>query len=354
MKLYGGKFVKNRFKNQVDQKVESRDALVWDVLSGQSLARVKIQGSSQLITAHFPENWESTPSWLRPGNAVRISHTGGSRGRVELVGHGALVPSATIGDSNDIPVSYTDVILSGLKLYPVNGMQVAVGTGLVRFDGVTQTIEAMPLTTSIDVRLGSTLTLNTFAQVLNVNAASSTLYRYDIIVIGSDLVFDYIAGTAAAVPEMPATPADHLLCGYILVPPGLTAIDTVNLNSQFVQATPVSLTMIIADDDLAWAQLSTSVTVTVYDQYEHAIVPSGSIKLSILNGNGTLQAPDGATSTSEVEYFPTGSSSVFTYTRNGQDPGDQSPVLIATLTSLGISAGGMIKLRDSSSAANIM
>jgi hypothetical protein len=119
MKLYNIRFLKQKTNGMIQQRVESRDAILWDVQTDVRRARVKIQGSSTLVVAYYPENWEATPVWMKPGNAVRISHTGGVRGRIELVGHGTLIPTPIEGDTGTITTTLPDAILSGLQITPV-------------------------------------------------------------------------------------------------------------------------------------------------------------------------------------------------------------------------------------------
>ena len=118
MRTYGKRFLKKSIATQVESKVESRDAIVWDINTALRYAEVKIQGSGNLIRAFYPENWEQTPFWLKIGNAVRITHTGGNRSRIELVGHGQYVPTPLSGAASPV-VNLPDAIISGLKLLAV-------------------------------------------------------------------------------------------------------------------------------------------------------------------------------------------------------------------------------------------
>ena len=97
MRLYGKRFVKNYVDSRVVRKTEMRDAVLWDIDWSNYVARVKIQGSNQLITAHFPRNWKKQPYWCKEGNAVRIIHRSGVRGYVEIAGEGRAIPSPVQG-----------------------------------------------------------------------------------------------------------------------------------------------------------------------------------------------------------------------------------------------------------------
>lgn len=346
MKLYGGKLIRKGVEKRVSGAVESRDAILWDVDSIARRARVKIQGSAEFVIAYYPENWQSAPAWLKPGNAVRISHTGGVRGRIELVGNGTLIPTPVSGAAAPTPATAVDTILSGLTLQACGGMYIAVKIGTVRFSGTTYA--SGYFTTDSNLYADSEIYADTIAAVKAVNAAPAAgTYRYDLIVIGSDLVVDYVAGTASTSPAIPATPSGHLLLGWLLVTPGTTSIAASDINAGYVAARETSLTMTIADSDLAWAELSTTVTVAISDQYGNAIGTASMMSLEIINGNGTVSV-GGSSSTSKVMSYVSGSSIAFTYTRDQLDPGDKSPMLKATLDGKGIATIGAITLRNSS------
>src|SRR5574343_378066 len=105
MRLYGGRITNSKIKRDVAERQELRDAVVYDVDSTNKYCRVKIQGSDKFIRAYYNENFESTPQWLKPGNSVRITHPGGNKGRIEVVGHGILLPTAIPGGSVTPPTT---------------------------------------------------------------------------------------------------------------------------------------------------------------------------------------------------------------------------------------------------------
>src|SRR4030065_2853698 len=96
-KLYGRKFFRRAMDQEAQYRRETRDGIVWEHLPDQRLCRVKIQGSKEQVVAWCPENWEKTPVYLKPGNAVRIAHVGGIRNRIEIVSHGLTIPSPVAG-----------------------------------------------------------------------------------------------------------------------------------------------------------------------------------------------------------------------------------------------------------------
>jgi hypothetical protein len=116
MRLYGKRWLRNAVNYRIGQASETQDAVLMTVLPAQRLAQVQVQGSTNQVTAFYPENWEQTPVWLKPGNVVRITHRGGVRGYIELTGHGQLAP--TVGGTPVAPVipQSVNAVLSGLQV----------------------------------------------------------------------------------------------------------------------------------------------------------------------------------------------------------------------------------------------
>lgn len=354
MKLYGKKIIKNSMDRVASSKQETRDGILWDVVSASKICRVKIQGSNTLITAYYPENWEQTPTWLKPGNAVKIMHTGGVRGRIEVIGHGQLIPTPVSGSQFPTVATAEGLITSGCGLLAAATprMAVLVKTGTYRINGVTYGLSYITMADGTNYLMSDGGAMGEIAAVIPINAAPSTgNYRYDMISIGINAVVDYTAGTpATSDPVKPTPAADHLLIGYIFVPYGTTEITNgLNVGREYSPAVPSYLTMTIADEDLAWAELSTTVTVAVLDQYGGVMNGTGvgyGITLTIQAGNGTVRSATGEESTTSViGYTGTGNSHVFTYIRGGVDPGDISPTLYATLSGAAGVMGGIL-LRD--------
>ena len=98
MKLYGKRFLKNSLRSAAFARNDFRDAIVWEINSADRYARVKIQGTNELIVAYYPDAWAYAPDWLSEGRAVKIAHTCGTIGRIEIVGKGYYVPSPVSGD----------------------------------------------------------------------------------------------------------------------------------------------------------------------------------------------------------------------------------------------------------------
>jgi hypothetical protein len=112
MRLYGKKFVKRAMQAAISPRIESRDAVITQIDLNQEIVYVRIQGSTKTIGVRWPRNWESQPSWMKVGNAVRVQHTGGNRGSIEIVGHGLYIP-----DFVKVNTPYSpDAIMCGFDL----------------------------------------------------------------------------------------------------------------------------------------------------------------------------------------------------------------------------------------------
>jgi hypothetical protein len=329
---------------------ETRDAVVWTIDVSQRWAGVKVQGSDKVVRAYFPQNLEETPGWLKVGNSVRITHTGGNRGRVELVGHGILKPTPVAGGSEPGEATQADAVLSGLMVQQIpqgTWLRVLVTTGVVRFSGVEYTIGGLTMGNGSNYEMSMGGDIGSIAWI-SPNITVPGGYCYDLIVIGSDLVIHLVVGSTGTPPVMPAVPSGHLLLGFILMHSGMTAITQGTINMQYSPAVASALNMNIGDSDLAWGEMTTGVTVGIYDQYGNAALKSGEgwyITLSIVHGNGTLSYGGSSGTSLSIYSGATHNYVTFTYTRPGGS-GDITPQLTATIEGKSFIAHGMIILRD--------
>ena len=366
MKLYGGKFLRNSMDRAAERRVESRDAILYDVDPGTRRARVRIQGSSTLVVVYYPENWEQTPAWLKAGNAVKISHTGGNRSRLELVGHGALIPTPVAGDSGIPTVLPPDIIISGLQVIPIikasensrwNCILVTVGT--FRISGVTYTRGPIKMGATMGLtryRMGQGGKMGRIAGYIYPVASASVLGEdvYTAVHISTSLAFGLTAGSQAVNPIVPDVPANTILCGTInygkpLEYPATNVIGTGNINRPPTSKTIRQVGMLITDADLAIGELSTTITAQVRDAHGNLIDPpagtSYRIQLAIISGSGYLSTSSGVAGTAVSASTGT-SSSIFSYHRPGSDA-DLSPIIKTTLLDYNKSSLAPITLRDS-------
>jgi len=357
MRLSGNRLLDKGMSSKVQAHVETRDAILWEVLPAQRMCQVKIQGSNKKIPAWYNENWEVTPKWLKPGNAVRISHTGGLRNRIEIVGHGALVPTPVAGgDAAPAVETANDAVLTGCNIIQCPNdpqMAVLIKIGTYRISGSELTLGAIAMADGANFKMSMGGQIGTIAGAVVIDAAPGTGYfRFDLIALGGNGVIDVVKGSNFSITEsVPSLPADHVELGRILLFAGMTEITQADIGRTWSAPLASQVVMTIADDDLAWAELTTTVTVSVLDQFGNAILAGGYgwyITLEIIIGNGTVTSAEEGDSPTKVGQH-TGAATheyAFTYTRD-QDPGDESPTLEAVIeTTYQITTWGRIILRD--------
>ncbi len=356
MRLYGKRFLKNTLRSAAYARNDLRDAIVWEINSAQRYARVKIQGTNELIVAFYPDAWGHTPDWLSEGRAVKIAHTCGTVGRIEVVGKGYYVPSPVSGDVLPPIATGADCVMTGCELRAIpNGARMAVQvlTGTYRISGTQYVLGAISMLYGDAYKMGDGGAMETVAGVVAINAAPSAgQFRYDLVCVGVDGVIDYVPGTASATPAKPALSGSHVQIGKcILVSGGATEITGADIGREYQAPAPATVTLAPADADLAWSELSTTITIQVLDQYGNPIGQSGNgwyITLEIAAGNGTISSAEEGSSTSKIGMHAGSNQNqaTFTYTRD-QLATDESPVFEAVLEiNYALYGYGKIILRD--------
>ncbi len=354
MRFHGKRILRQRFDRLSREKVESRDAIVWDIIQDQRMARVKIQGSNELLNAHYQEGVEYQPIWLRPGSPVRIIHRGGIRGRFEIQGLGHVIPTPLEGGSLPPRETVDDGILTGMQVVAttVTSMFVLVREGTYRINGVIYTLTAgIIMTASSDFLLGMGGVMGDGAVIVAIDPAPAVGYwRYDLICIAEDGVVDYIAGTPATTdPVRPEVPSSHIQIAYILVPGGATAILQSYINAYWTNPQASMLEITFGDSEILWADpIQTWVKLQIKDQYSMNFSLAAPFTLQIIGGNGQIYSAE--TGWSETAASGTGTGSyTFQYLRN-KTVDDHSPILEgrAITTPVEFTAGGIINLYDES------
>lgn len=321
-----------------EKRLETRDGIVWEILDSQRLCKVKIQGSNKLIIAHYPNNIQSVSTWLKVGASVKILHTGGVRGRIEVIGLGQTIPTPITGlQYPEMPTS-VDALVSGGELTEIFNqprMAVFVKVGTYRVDNVYYTIPPISMLYGDNYKMGDGGYMEEIAGVVGINAAPSVgLYRYDLISIGTNYVIDYKPGTPSANPVKPSIDPLHVKLGdYILIHSGMVEVRQDAIGRVMVAPKPTSLEMVVEDNELEWDQTyEIDITVSVLDQNRNPINRSGDgwyLKLAMIQGNGIVTPASG------LGYAfgytgPNSNSFIFKYRRYGL-PDDESVVLEATL-----------------------
>ncbi len=357
MRLYGGKVIRNKVRQQFEERKEMRDAVISSVVPASRYAWVQIQGSNTQIKAYYPENWETTPQYLKVGNSVRISHPGGNKSRIEIVGHGFLLPTPVAGASLPETPGPGDAVLTGCTLSPVYpaAMKAIVAPGTYRISEVTYSLVGMMMDRTDLVMDRTDLIMDLVGGVVSFDAASATYFRYDSVVAGTDGLAHVVKGTnfaydVTAVPDPPVAPSGHVLLGWVLIYPNMTTITAADINRLFLKPVATRFDIVVADSDLAWAELTTTITLTMKDQYGNLIAHAGSgyyVTMSWVRGNGTLSYGGASMDESgSFIFYMLSSSAVVTYTRDGLDPGDSSPFFNVSEATTGFTNGTYITLRN--------
>lgn len=360
MRLYGGRILQQRVQKQIGFAQELRDAVVIDVYPDKRYCRVKIQGSDVHIKAYYPENWEQTPVFLKPGNAVRITTLGGSRSRIEVSGHGIIKPTTT-GNQTITPVLVTppDTILDAASIIAANppGMAVTVLKGTYRIDGVVYELAGLLMDDSNTVMDRFDLVMDEVGAVVYFDAAHSSLYRYDSIVVDANQVVSVVKGTnfsatTAPIPEPPPAPVGKVRIGWVLISPGLTEITAGNINKLYTPSTGINVYVALTAEQLAWGVNTSTLRVGVVDQYGNFfrnIDPGWEVTVEWLRGTGYLSA-DGVTVAAQnslVCYHKSTGYKSITYTRNIEDT-EESPQFFISISGIAGLGTARIKLLNSS------
>ncbi|MDT8900281.1 hypothetical protein [Anaeroselena agilis] len=307
MRTYGKRLIRGAADKATKQAAESRDAVLWDILLTEQVCRCKIQGSSELIIARFPQNWATVPEWAKPGQAVRIAHRGGIRGYIEVVGFGRAIPTPVSGSATPTPSTPDNAILEGclIKAIPQNpGMSVYITTGRARFNGVEYTVPAVAMAAGSALKMNMGIAMGEAAGVFSISAPSAGQFRYDLFSLSPSLVVTKTAGAAfTTVESKPALPSGHLPIGYLLVRGGQTVIAAADIGQIWSVPVPASIATTATDNGIAW-----SIVASVKDQYGNAITTSlgWNLAAAIASGDGSITPASGNTGS--------GSSLTFTYT----------------------------------------
>jgi len=358
MRMYGRKFASRAINKRTSLRTESRDAVLWTIDWTNRICNVKIQGSNELVTAHFPQNEARLMSFMRKGNAVRVVHRGGIRGYLEVVGHGMAIPTPVSGDFHPALSDLPDGVTECGQIIPTEpaSMSVTILDGYYRINGVLYTLSGgafgeietsedstvltnetyPPMTTDDPYQYVTTsedseiLTNEIFPPMLSdapigdyeLDAApTGNKFRYDCFYVGIDGIITYLKGSeASSSPSKPSIPVDTVLIGqYILLWTGVTEITGQNIG--MLWETPYASDVgISAIDEFPWdggdSTPETNVTVTVYNQYGWAISGSYTLVLSMLLGSGQVYSSQTGWNSSEVTQQISGTAYTFKYQRN--------------------------------------
>lgn len=113
-------FRRRFFQTQASRAAKNRsiemDAILYSVSETLRRCTVKIQGSDTTIVCDYPEGYQQTPFYLKPGQAVRIQRKGGIRGRMEVIGIGQTIPT---GITYPGITTSVDAVISGCQVVAI-------------------------------------------------------------------------------------------------------------------------------------------------------------------------------------------------------------------------------------------
>lgn len=292
MRTYGQKFLKSAATRASKAATESRDAILWDVLTADRAVRCKIQGSNEYVVARFPQNWDTIPSWCKKGQAVRLVHRGGNRGYIEVQGYGRAIPTPLSGGGTPTTDTPPNAILTGciIRAIPQTPrMNVWVEVGTVRFGGATKTVPPVSIANGgAIIRADMGLQFGQVAGIFAITAPNTGNFRYDAISVGADLVVDITTGAQfTATESKPTIPTGNILIGYIFLRGGMTSITANDL--PIIYTPPVASKLVLSVVDNGATQTA---TVAVKDQWGASIATTGgwTLAATIDSGGGSLDS----------------------------------------------------------------
>lgn len=346
MKSYTRNFVNKALKREANRHIESRDAIIWQFsdIPEDSKVYCKIQGTNELVVAHFPRNMREKPAWLRVGNAVRIGHRGGVRGYITLLGEGRAIPQPVVGGALPPIGVQNDGIINGMVASATSPVSdgVLISDGSYRIDGTVYyyTGEESGFIVMDDpapMVMGEIpiydMGLSTFSFDI-YPAPALNYFRYDIIVIDTGGNTSVVSGVeTTGVPVMPTTPNNTVLIAFILRVGGDVGIPMNRINILYTPRYPTYVDITANPEIMAWGQDESTISFTLRDQYDRAFsAPSSTGWEAVLQKmgytSGWLWSEDSGYDANEVSQVYTGSGYSFKYKRQQDATVETPPVLM--------------------------
>jgi len=364
VRLYGKKFANRYIQKKLRPTSETSDAIIFEIDWSEYVCKCKIQGSNEYVNAHFPRNEATIPSWMKPGNAVRLLHKAGVRGHTEVIGHGGAIPTPQPGSPTHPQISdLADGVLTGLETTAAGGMAIAISAGTYRISSTTYDVsggetgyalidesdppmtmnEIFPPATLGDPNGANYIVMDesdppmTMSEawpegVLGIGdslfyldeAPAQGWFRYDTFQAGIDENIDYVKGTAATSnPTKPAISPDHIQIGeYILVIGGYTEITDGEIGLEWTPPRAVGMTL-TGIDDFYWNvgndYPETSITVAVINQYGYGYADPRTFTLNLILGTGQIWSSDSGYDSDSVSQQSSSGGYSFKYQRDQTD-----------------------------------
>lgn len=325
MRSYGKRFLKNDMRRAADATAETRDGIIIDIDNVNRWCRVKIQGSEEFVVAHYPENTNNQPEWMQPGNAVRLCHKGGVRGKVEVIGRGQTIPTG-LNTKPPNPVIPVDCIMDGCEIFLPDAHRDAFGagwgiiwirTGTYRGNGMVKALRPIPCRKSNPLKMINRPVVGRVVDQFVVKMPPPELWAYCRFMINPQSgKVEMISSGNKTEPALPEVPEGKLDLGWVLLQGGQTSIDEWYINAYWQRP---AATYILIDSPfyLEWGTTVAMVTVTVYDQFSRPIAGQWSAAVSITKGTGFVGTSEAGALTRAITVYAQGKATLaFVYRRN--------------------------------------
>lgn len=328
MRMYGKRFIHNDRLRTIEAHRETRDGIVWAIDTTTRTVNVRIQGTNTNIRAYFPENWHEPPPWCKLGNAIKIMHTGGTRGRIEIVGNGLVVPYPQTGALWPSDPVQENSILTGLKILAMPNRDVErvyVTPGTARIEDSIVTVSEITMANGDNFKMGDGGLIGNVAAVLDCTPDVDTYiggypdwgYRLHSIQLdmsgditissgpiffayNSGLVYKRVGGGTYSLTNLPRpdVPWGSIELGTVLRYEGQSVIHDYDINFNFKKTLPWSrysrkpslLDIAITKQTMDWTDSTTDMVITCYDNLIQDMYFEGQIlNVSIIQGDGLLK-----------------------------------------------------------------
>lgn len=329
MRMYGKRFLAANRTRAMETKRETRDGIIWSIDLANRQVGVRIQRSNTEIKAYFPENWYEPPPWCKLGNSIKIMHTGGYRGRIEIIGNGLVIPYPQTGSLWPSDPLQENMILSGLQVLAmpnIPGNKILVTVGTARIEGTIVEATAITMADGDEWLLGEGGLLGQIAAVLSASPAVSVGafpdwgYRIhsvqidqsaNITLTAGDQFQAYNDGTiimdgggpppeGSSLDNLPApdVPWGSLEVGRVLRYENQTVIRDHDINVDLVNTLPWSrfgrlptrLSVTVQLPVMEWTDSTSNIDILCLDNFEqYMYFENISLEASIINGNGKLR-----------------------------------------------------------------
>lgn len=339
MRNKGRRVLNQSMRQSAAQSLEMKNSIIWEVVSTGRYCNCKILGSTRDVRAYYPESWASKPFWVQRGMPALIRFPSGYHSRTEIFSEGQIIPGPYAGvdqwPESTVPINLITSGCALLQVPNVEQMSMLVKTGTVRIGADTVVIDAMTMNSTYTLGIGGNL--GKTAAIMPIEASPTSIgdYRYDLLQVNTAAVVSVVKGTTfRTAASLTSAESGNVAIGSVLLHYGMTEIENMDIdrtwsyeNKQFLDAT-------WTDKNLAWDEISSTITIEVLDSYGNPVNKEGYgwyITLELTAGTGSLESTAG-TSTSMVSgYTGKNSNSInFIYHRE-QATDNVSPIMKAQL-----------------------